>query len=437
MALLAPTRARVVPQPSAGVWPGLFAVPPAPVHAAIARRLVRAAVKSLPMTLRFPDGSAWGAGGPVLQVLRPEAFFTRLGTDGLIGFGEAWMTGDITTSGWPADGPAATDPKRANLATDELAEVLTVLAHRISVLVPEPLQKLRRMWQARQPDAEDNSPEGARENIHRHYDLSNDLFEVFLDPTMTYSAAWFEPGDDLQRAQLRKIDGILDLARVGPGQHILEIGSGWGALAIRAAAERGARVTTLTLSKAQQTLARERIAAAGLADRIEVTLEDYRRHASAHPGEYDAVVSVEMIEAVGERYWPDYFAAVDRVLGPGGRMGLQAITLSHERVLATRNGYTWVHKYVFPGGQLPSLTAIDQVLATSTSLHLVESRRLGLSYVPTLAAWRHRFNENLDRVAALGFDQTFIRMWNFYLAYSEAGFAAQYLDDWQLGLARP
>ena len=437
MALLAPTRSRVVPQPAAGIWPGLFDPPHALVHGAIARRLVHAAVKSLPLTLRFPDGSRWGTGGPTLQVIRPGAFFSRLGTDGLIGLGEAFMTGEITTGGWPATGPDAVDPRQANLATDELAEVLTVLAHRVSVLVPRPLQKLRRMWQARQPDVEDNTPDGARENIHRHYDLSNDLFEVFLDPTMTYSSAWYEPGDDLPSAQLRKIDGVLDLARVQPGQHVLEIGSGWGGLAIRAARERGARVTTLTLSDQQQELARKRIAAAGLSDRIEVRLEDYRVHAAAHPGEYDAVVSVEMIEAVGERYWPDYFAAVDRVLGPGGRMGLQAITLSHQRLLATRNSYTWVHKYVFPGGQLPSLTAIDQVLSSATSLQVVESRRLGPSYVPTLAAWRHRFNENLDRVAELGFDQTFVRMWNFYLAYSQAGFAARYLDDWQLGLSRP
>src|SRR6476469_5934622 len=151
MALLAPTRSRVVPQPSAGIWPGLFNPPHAPVHAAIARRLVHAAVTSLPLTLRFPDGSRWGAGGPPLQVIKPHAFFSRLGTDGLIGFGEAWMTGEITTGGWPAAGPDAIDPRQANLATDALAEVLTVLAHRVNVLVPRPLQELRRMWQARQP----------------------------------------------------------------------------------------------------------------------------------------------------------------------------------------------------------------------------------------------------------------------------------------------
>jgi len=246
MALLSPTRPRAIPRPSAGVWPGLFDVPKVPVHAAIARRLARAAIKNLPISLEFPDGTRWGTGGPRLQLVRPESFFALLGADGLIGFGEAWMTGDLTTADWHATGSSAPrthgedrslDSALANRATDELAAALGVLAKRMSVLVPQSLQTLRHTWQNRPPAAEENTPTGARENIHRHYDLSNDLFELFLDPTLTYSAAWFEPGDDLQTAQLSKIDGILDLARVGPGMRVLEIGSGWGGLAIRAAAE--------------------------------------------------------------------------------------------------------------------------------------------------------------------------------------------------------
>ena len=440
MALLSPTRTKAIPRPAAGVWPGLFDVPRLPVHAVIARRLAKAAISSLPLTMTFPDGTVWGTGGPRLQVVRPDAFFRRLGAEGLIGFGEAWMTGDLTAGDWhPATvtgGTATFDAGRINDATDELAAALTVLARRMSVLVPAPLQKLRSAWQRRPPHSADNTPTNARENIHRHYDLSNDLFGVFLDPTMTYSSAWFEPGDDLRTAQLRKIDGILDLARVGPDMRILEIGSGWGALAIRAASERGARVTTLTLSQEQKALAEQRIAAAGVSDRVEVVLQDYRDHAAATGGAYDAVVSVEMIEAVGERYWPDYFTAVDRMLADGGRFAVQAITMDHERLLATRNGYTWVHKYVFPGGMLPSMTAIDEVTRAHTGLRISETRRLGPSYVPTLEQWRHRFNDQLPQVRAFGFDETFIRMWNFYLAYSEAGFAAEYLDDWQLGLAR-
>ena len=439
MALLSPSRPTVVPRPSAGVWPGLFDVPRVPVHAGIARRLAKAAVERLPITLAFPDGSSWGVGGPQLQIIRPDNFFARLGADGLIGFGEAWMTGDLTAGSWypgEAGSPVVPAGPLVNRATDELAAALEVLAGRMSVLVPRTLQRMRRAWQRRVPTSEENTPTGATENIHRHYDLSNELFELFLDPTLTYSAAWFEPGDGLQAAQLRKIDGILDLARVGPGMHLLEIGSGWGGLAMRAAVERGARVTTLTLSEQQKELADRRIADAGLTDRIEVLLEDYRLHAERTPGRYEAVVSVEMIEAVGERYWPHYFRAVDRMLRPGGRFALQAITMAHERLLATRNGYTWMHKYVFPGGALPSMTAIDEVARAHTGLRVQETRRLGLSYVPTLREWRHRFNDQLPRVRELGFDETFVRMWNFYLAYTEAGFAAEYLDDWQLGLAR-
>ena len=213
-----------------------------------------------------------------------------------------------------------------------------------------------------------------------------------------YSAAWFEPGDDLLTAQNRKIDGILDLARVQPGQRVLEIGSGWGGLAIRAVQERDVHVTTLTLSEAQKELAERRIAEAGLSHRIDVLLEDYRHHAGREVGTYDAIVSVEMIEAVGERYWPDYFGAIDRMLADGGRMSLQAITMAHDRLLATRNGYTWVHKYVFPGGALPSMTAIDQVVSEHTSLRIQETRRLG----PLLRADPAAVAAQLQRPAARG-----------------------------------
>ncbi len=435
MALLSPSRGHANPQPSDGVWPELFDVPSGPAHAAVAKAISGAAFRRLPITLRFPGGTTWGLGGPEIQIVRPTDFFRRIGRDGLIGFGEAWMVGDITTAGWHpgAAGDPSTDSRRINAATDELAAVLTVMAGRMSSLVPQPLQKLRSAWKLVKPDNEENTLGGSAENIHRHYDLSNELFSLFLDETMTYSSAWYtspEP-EALVTAQLRKIDGILDLAGVRPGMKILEIGSGWGALAIRAAQERGADVTTLTLSAAQKTLAEKRIAEAGFTDRIDVRLEDYR----THQGQYDAVVSVEMIEAVGEKYWPQYFQCVDGLLKPGGRAGLQAITIEHDRLLATRNSYTWIHKYVFPGGELPSLRAIDSALATTT-LRVTESRRIGLSYARTLEEWRHRFNDRLTDVADLGFDETFVRMWNFYLAYCQAGFASRYIDDYQLGLSR-
>ncbi|MDN5859994.1 MAG: cyclopropane-fatty-acyl-phospholipid synthase family protein, partial [Pseudonocardia sp.] len=223
---------------------------------------------------------------------------------------------------------------------------------------------------------------------------------------------------------------VLDMARVRAGQHVLEIGTGWGGLAIRAA-QRGARVTTLTISTEQARLAEQRVAEAGVGDRVQVLLRDYREA----QGHYDAVVSVEMIEAVGERYWPTYFAALDRLLKPGGRVGLQSITMPDDRMRATRRDYTWIHKYVFPGGIIPSGESIAANLA-DTTLRAVESRSLGPDYALTLAHWRRTFLDRWEEVAALGFDETFRRMWEFYLGYCEAGFRVGYLDVYQFSLAR-
>jgi cyclopropane-fatty-acyl-phospholipid synthase len=409
------TNARTIPLPSKGIWPGLAAVPRRPLRAAVAERLFRHAVRAIPVRVEFPDGRVLGAGGPdapVLRLHRPAHFFHRLGADAKIGFGEAYMVGD-----W---------------SSPDVADVLTPFAARMATLVPRPLQALRRIAERTQPSVEDNDLAGARENIHRHYDLSNDLFETFLDETMTYSSARFaDPEQDLVDAQLRKIDGVLDFAGVGPDTHVLEIGTGWGALAIRAAL-RGARVTTLTLSAEQKTLAEQRIQAAGVADRVQVLLRDYREE----HGSYDAVVSVEMIEAVGKGYWPTYFATLDRLVRPGGRIGLQAITMPHDRMLATANAYTWMHKYVFPGGLIPSVEAIEDAVAQHTRLRVVHDRSFGQDYALTLRTWRRRFLERWQEVAALGFDETFRRMWEFYLAYSEAGFRAGYLDVHQFCLAK-
>ena len=209
----------------------------------------------------------------------------------------------------------------------------------------------------RQPRSQHNSRAQARRNIAEHYDLSNDLFAEFLDETMTYSSALFDTlpasSADLPSAQRRKIDRLLDTARVGPGSRVLEIGTGWGELCLRAAA-RGAHVRSITLSAEQQRLARQRVAAAGLSDRVDIDLCDYRDV----DGRYDAVLSVEMIEAVGYRFWPTYFQTLDRLVMPGGRVAIQAITMPHDRMLATRNTYTWIQKYIFPGGLLPSTEAI-------------------------------------------------------------------------------
>ncbi len=287
-----------------------------------------------------------------------------------------------------------------------------------------------------------------RGNIAHHYDLSNDLFALFLDQTLSYSSALFEGdvvdhGDhavatpprntaDLAAAQVRKIDRLLDETRVGEGTRVLEIGTGWGELAIRAA-RRGAIVHSITLSSEQQALAQQRIAAAGLSDRVTVELCDYR----AVTGSYDAVLSVEMIEAVGHEYWPTYFATVDRLLAPGGRAGIQAITMPHDRMLATRNTWTWINKYIFPGGFLPSVEAIEQVTRRHTALRVTNRLSFGSHYAETLRRWDAAFETATDEVLRMGFDETFLRMWHFYLEYSRAGFDSGYLDVQQLTLTRP
>ena len=380
------------------------------LRAAVARRLFVGAVDRLDVAVSV-DGRALGRGGPLMVVHRPEELFDRLGRDGLIGFGEAYMSG-----AWDAP---------------DLAGFLTVLAADIADLVPRPLQRARRLVGHRTPRRHRPSREQSRELIAHHYDLSNDLFRLFLDESLTYSSALFDTSSDLHEAQLRKIDRLLDAARVGDGTRVLEIGTGWGELAIRAAA-RGATVRSVTLSTEQQELARKRIADAGYADRVEVDLCDYRNVT----GTYDAVVSVEMVEAVGWQYWPTYFRTLDRVLAPGGRVGIQAILMPHDRMLATRGSYTWINKYIFPGGFLPSARVIDEVCAADTSLAVVDRLAFGPDYAETLRRWDEAFLARRADVLELGFDETFIRMWHFYLAYSRAGFASGYLDVQQLALER-
>ncbi|MCZ1011680.1 cyclopropane-fatty-acyl-phospholipid synthase [Streptomyces lydicus] len=396
-------------------WPDVARTPRgSSARTAVTRLLVQRALAALPLRVALGDAPVTGAEGPLLRVHDPDAFFRRIGTDGLIGFGESYMAGE-----WD---------------TDELVGALTVLASHLTSLVPRPLQRLRGAWAHRRPRAQRNTPEGARENIHRHYDLSNDLFALFLGPTMTYSSALFprRPAawSDLAGAQHRKIDRLLDLAGVGEGTRLLEIGTGWGELALRAAA-RGARVVTVTLSQEQRALAQARIAQAGYTDRVSVELCDYRQVTGVH----DAVVSVEMIEAVGEDYWPVYFQSLERLLAPGGRIALQAITMPHDRMLATRTTYTWIHKYIFPGGIIPSVRAIEECAAPA-GLRVEENDGFGGHYAETLRLWRERFAEQTATVGALGFDGVFRRMWEFYLAYSEAGFRAGYLDVRQLLLAK-
>ncbi|MFG2331766.1 class I SAM-dependent methyltransferase [Streptomyces sp. NPDC048604] len=402
-------------------WPDVARLPRASaLRTAVARRIVEHALARTPLRIRstgahtglFPAPAEGHGRAPTLHLHDPAAFHRRIGADGLIGFGESYMAGE-----WDAD---------------DLVAVLTALARHADDLVPAPLRRLRGAWSHRRPALDRNTLGGARVNIRRHYDLSNDLFALFLDPGLTYSSAVFTTlparADDLTAAQHRKIDRLLDLAAVGPGTRLLEIGTGWGELAIRAA-NRGAHVLTVTLSEEQRDLAVRRIAAAGVSDRVTVELRDYRRV----EGRFDAIVSVEMIEAVGAEYWSAYFTALRRLLAPGGIVALQAITMSHARMLATARTHTWISKYVFPGGLIPSREALARE-STAAGLRITDDTGYGGHYAETLRLWRENFLGQSDAVAALGFDRVFRRMWELYLAYSEAGFRSGYLDVRQLRL---
>jgi cyclopropane-fatty-acyl-phospholipid synthase len=403
------------------------------VATTIARQLFRAAVRRLPVTV-VEDQRTLGTGGPVMTIRRPEEFYARVGRDGLIGFGEAYLTG-----AWEAE---------------DLGGFLTVLSAELPRLVPAPLQKLRAAYVRRPPRHQKSSQDNARGNIAHHYDLSNELFRIFLDDTLSYSSALFDTSvvdhdghrqatppeagaEPLAAAQGRKIERLLDAAGVGDGTRVLEIGTGWGELAIRAA-RRGATVHSVTLSSEQLELARRRVAEAGYADRVSIELLDYRSVSTgARAGKtYDAIVSVEMIEAVGHEYWSTYFRTLDRLLAPGGRVAIQAITMPHDRMLATRRTWTWINKYIFPGGFLPSVEAIEQVAGDETSLRMSDRLSFGQHYAETLRRWDTEFLAARDDVLALGFDETFLRMWHFYLEYSRAGFASRYLDVNQLVLRR-
>jgi cyclopropane-fatty-acyl-phospholipid synthase len=425
-----------IARPAIDQWPDLAEVPRGlrtTVSAAVARRIFRAGVERLPVTVHLGDETL-GTGGPAMTIHRPEEFFARLGRGVLIGFGEAYLTG-----AWDAP---------------DLGAFLSVLAADMPTLVPQSLQRLRSLAVLRPPHHQRSTTANSQNNIAHHYDLSNELFELFLDPGLSYSAALFEaervhddgfgratapvPGSDLAEGQWRKIERLLDHTDVRSGSRVLEIGTGWGELAI-SAARRGALVHSITLSTEQKALAERRIADAGLSDRISVELLDYRDLVGAgspHLGAYDAVLSVEMIEAVGFDFWDEYFSTLDAVLAPGGAVGIQAITMRHDRMLATRNTYTWINKYIFPGGFLPSVEVIDQITRERTTLRVTDRLSFGRHYAETLRQWDQRFLANRERVIGLGFDETFVRMWHFYLEYSLAGFASDYIDVNQIVMRR-
>ena len=397
-------------------------LPPAPPYgprAAVAKRVLARVLRPMPVTVRLDTGAVYGArtlAAPTLLVDDSRSFFARLARSPMIGIGESYMAGE-----W-----------RAAPGTD-LADVLAPFAERLTSLIRPVFYKMRHAVLPRGLNPE-NTVAGARKNIEAHYDLSNEMFATFLDPSMSYSSALFDSLDpaprleDLEAAQLRKVDAVLDQAGVTEGTRVLEIGTGWGTLAIRAA-QRGAHVTTLTISTEQAALAQQRVDAAGVGHLVDIALRDYRDQ----DGTFDAIVSVEMIEAVGEKYWPDYFRTLRERLADDGKAGLQIITIDHSLFDRYRKRVDFIQQHIFPGGMLISEPRLQEEAARA-GLKVTAIRRFGPDYARTLAEWARTCDMNWDELRRQGFDEEFRRLWRFYLAYCEAGFRTGRTDVVQVVL---
>ncbi len=370
------------------------------------------------MDLAFPDGTVWTLGSEADDVTRMRVvnfrFFERLVFAGAIGMGESYVEGE-----WQ---------------TDDLNGVLTFFARNMKHADYARVGRLGHMMSAVRHALHRNTKKGSRKNIHAHYDIGNEFYKLFLDPvTLLYSCGIYEGKEKtLEEAQLEKIARIVAMAEIGADDHVLEIGCGWGGFAIEAAKQTGCRVTGITLSQEQYDLARQRVEEAGLSDRIEIQICDYRDL----EGSYDKIVSIEMLEAVGHAYFGSFFETCDRVLKPDGIMVLQVITIPGERYEQYRRKTDWIQKYIFPGGLLPSLEVLDTSMAAHSALRVVEKKNIGLDYEPTLRAWRKGFEEKLDEVKAQGFDEEFIRKWRYYLCYCQAGFATGVIHNHHLKLVK-
>jgi cyclopropane-fatty-acyl-phospholipid synthase len=376
-------------------------------------------LRSGAVEVHFPDGTKkrYGPsnGRTVSLHVHDWSFFKRVITGSDIGAGESYMDGHW----WCDDLPLLL---RLVIESSAFAEPTSALGR-----FGRRLHALARFGNA-------NTLRGSRRNIEHHYDLGNNLYRLFLDETMMYSCAEFEGGaTSLTEAQRRKIDGICNRLEIGPQHHVLEIGSGWGSFAMHAAREYGARVTTITLSQEQLALVRQKVAEATLADRVDVRLCDYRQAT----GVYDRIVSIEMFEAVGFEYYRAFFQACERLLRPGGRMFLQTITVPDQRFDRYRKSFDFIRKYIFPGGLLASVHEVFKTLRQDTDLRVDSVRDIGPYYARTLRAWRERFLAQLPEVRRLGYDERFVRMWEFYLACCEALFATRALGDAQIVLRRP
>lgn len=352
----------------------------------------------------------------VTLTVHDQRFFTDLAFGGTIGAGEAYMQGS-----WHCN--SLTDLVRIIVRNREL---LDSIDNSLSYLVA-PVHKLYHMLRR-------NTLSGSRRNIQAHYDLGNELFKLFLDETLMYSSAIFpDASSTLYEASLTKLDRICQKIDLQPTDHVIEIGTGWGGFALYAAQHYGCRVTTTTISQAQYEHAKQRISAAGLDDRVEVIFSDYREL----DGEYDKLVSIEMIEAIGYQNYDNYFEKCSELLKPEGLMLLQAITIADQQYEAARRSVDFIQRYIFPGSCIPSLSIMADSIRRSSDMRLYHLEDIGPHYARTLQLWRERFLDNVAQVRKLGYPSTFIRMWEFYLSYCEGGFVERALGDVQMLLIKP
>jgi cyclopropane-fatty-acyl-phospholipid synthase len=363
-------------------------------------------------TIRYYDAAGCATLGSIAHdaelatdwtISNPD-FYWQLATGGSLGAADSYLRGD-----WEAG---------------DLTTLLRILCRNLESVsgTNSGMARIGR-WLARAAHwANRNTRRGSRENIARHYDLSNDFFELFLDPTWMYSSARFaSPQTTLEEASVAKLESICQKADLQADEHVLEIGTGWGGFALHAVRNYGVRLTTTTISHQQLLKARERVTEAGIIDRVELLESDYRDLR----GTYDKIVSIEMIEAVGEQFLDDYFRQCGRLLKPGGRFVLQGIVMPEQRYEAYKRSVDFIQKYIFPGGFLPSVAAMQDSVGRTSNLRLASVEDMSNDYALTLHAWRQRFFNRIEDVRALGFDDRFIRMWEYYLCYCEAAFLEQ------------
>lgn len=350
-----------------------------------------------------------------LRIKDPEVY-RRLALNGSVGVGEAYMDGL-----WDAD-----DLTRLVQIFVRNRNLLDRLEGGLASMGAALLRGFH--WLRK------NTKLGSRRNIAAHYDLGNDLFELFLDSRMMYSSAVYaQPGEDLEQASLRKMERICAKLDLQPEDHLLEIGTGWGGFAAHAAKRFGCRVTTTTISAEQHARAVERVREEGVDDRVTVLLEDYRDLR----GQYDKIVSIEMVEAVGHHYLNRYFRSLSHLLSERGLALIQAITIEDHRYEQALKSVDFIKRYIFPGSFIPSVSTLVANAVKGTDLRLVHLEDIGPSYAETLRAWHHRFLERVDEVRALGYPERFVRMWRWYLAYCEGGFLERSIGDVQMLFARP